>query len=553
MRAARIASLLALTLAACSGPAPSGDPAAALEPLHGRGVESLPRIDPGTPYREARVTLEAVPHPDPGRFDEDAVRRQIAERREAVERLLAAETATAGALAAAFGRLGMLYHAYSLVEPAEASYRNAQRLAPREFRWSYYLARLLQYNGRLDEASASFEQAVLLRPDYVPALFWMAEGWRERNRPDLARPLFEVALAHDPSCAAALVGLGRLDLAAGDADAAVERFRAALARQPDAASIHYALGMAHRERGDLEQARGHLARSAPGRVTPPDAEMVEVLALATGRGTAHLRGSRAMTLGRYEFAAREFRNMVAAQPDDPGARVNLALALEGLGDLEGARDQLEQAVRIDPRHLQAQLNLARCHVERGDAASAARAFRAAMEIDPGHLGAKRGLADVLGRAGRHAEAVALLEAVIEADPADGEAYVRLAAERCIAGRYAEALGGLERAHAQMPRDNRIVVALARLLAAAPRDALRDGARALELLRSPQGSSDLGFEYLVALAMTHAELGDFGQAVRRQEQALELARRSTADRLPVLERRLDQYRRGEPCREPCPRP
>ena len=56
----------------------------------------------------------------------------------------------------AYGGLGQLYHAYELTSAAEASYRNANRLAPEEHRWLQLLGDLYDQTGRLEEAEASF-------------------------------------------------------------------------------------------------------------------------------------------------------------------------------------------------------------------------------------------------------------------------------------------------------------------------------------------------------------------------------------------------------------
>ena len=111
--------------------------------------------------------LEEVLHPDLSAVEEVA-RRQLAEGRSRLERLLA-KGADRSDIADAFGGLGELYHAYRLLLPAAACYRNAERLDRESFLWPYYLGVVYQAEGDLDAARRSLERALELRSDDGPA------------------------------------------------------------------------------------------------------------------------------------------------------------------------------------------------------------------------------------------------------------------------------------------------------------------------------------------------------------------------------------------------
>ncbi len=72
-----------------------------------------------------------------------------------------AETGNASGrkLADAYGSLAKLFHAYEFFDSAEASYLNAERLAPGDATWPHLLGFLYQQTGRLEEAAEKFEQA----------------------------------------------------------------------------------------------------------------------------------------------------------------------------------------------------------------------------------------------------------------------------------------------------------------------------------------------------------------------------------------------------------
>jgi tetratricopeptide (TPR) repeat protein len=114
-------------------------------------------------------------------------------------------------------------------------------------------------------------------------------------------------------------------------------------------------------------------------------------------------------------------------------------------------------------------------------------------------------------------------------------------------RYREALEVLEAAQGNLPGSGRVLHGLARLLAACPDPALRNGARALELaLRVHTARSTAAHAETVALAL--AESGRCEEAARWQRTAIEAARREgPAERVAPLESSLARYEQGKPCR------
>ena len=154
--------------------------------------------DREAPSRE----LVEIPHADLGQLGEQA-HRQVAGSRGTLEQRLADPATTDADLAQAFGRLGMLYHAYSMRSAAEACYRNASTLAPDEFRWHYYLGRVHYDRGELQPAADRLRLALEIEPQDVPALARLAQVEFDANRHDEAQALYRRALEADPRCAAA--------------------------------------------------------------------------------------------------------------------------------------------------------------------------------------------------------------------------------------------------------------------------------------------------------------------------------------------------------------
>ena len=75
---------------------------------------------------------------------EESVREQVTELQNALAATAKNPKTADTELSEAYGKLGQIYHAYSLISPARDCYVNASLLAPKDFRWLYLLARLDQ-------------------------------------------------------------------------------------------------------------------------------------------------------------------------------------------------------------------------------------------------------------------------------------------------------------------------------------------------------------------------------------------------------------------------
>ena len=107
------------------------------------------------------------------------------------------------------------------------------------------------------------------------------------------------------------------------------------------------------------------------------------------------------------------------------------------------------------------------------------------------------------------------------------------------GRYAEARRTLDETSARFPGDVATRHLLARLLAVSPDDAVRDGARAVELAQSVVDEQP-ALDHLETLAMAMAEAGRFDDAVTWQQRALEAERQAAGGNSPQRLDRLALY-------------
>jgi tetratricopeptide (TPR) repeat protein len=358
-----------------------------------------------------RPTLIAVHFPDLSQLERE-VRDQLTSLQQSTAAVIKNSASTDAQLSEAYGALGEIYHAYSLNAPARECYVNANRLAPKDFRWVYLLAKLDQQEGRVNEAIEEYRNAGALQPDYLAVQVNLGNIYLELNRLEDARMSFAAALKMQ-EVPAAHYGLGQIALSQRNFAEAVNHFKKALALAPAANRIHYSLAMAYRGLKDQENARAHLAQQGTVGVRVADPLVDRFPELIMGERVHLIRGRLALEAKRYEESAAEFRKAVAANPESIPALVNLGAALTQTGNLKKAAEQFEKALRIDPNNLNAHYNLAVLLLN-DDRQAAIVHLQAVSKINPNDFAARFLLARQLVKVGRLDEALKLAQLLYEA-------------------------------------------------------------------------------------------------------------------------------------------
>jgi tetratricopeptide (TPR) repeat protein len=224
------------------------------------------------------------------------------------------------------------------------------------------------------------------------------------------------------------------------------------------------------------------------------------------------RASLHLERGTLDEALAELGEVLRLDPGHVGALVDRGNLLHRLGKLDEALADLGAATEADPGQPTAWYNKGNIHSDRGEWDLAVAAYTKALEIDPRYLPALHNRGQAHARKGDHARALADNQAALAVDP-----------------------------------DNaRTLNNLAWLWATCPRDDLRDGPRAVEA--ATRACEQTGWQQpgcLDTLACAYAASGNFAEAVRWQEKALELAaEHEKAD----YQSRLDLYRAGRPFRD-----
>lgn len=456
-------------------------------------------------------------------------------------------------LAEAAGVMGMTFMAAWFTDEAEPCLREASMLAPEDVRWPYYLAQLHRDRGALDASAAFFEQVLRIEPEDPTTLFWLGDIRLEQGRSADAERLFAQALSLYPSSLSARYGLAQTALLEEDYRRAADLLEEILARAPDIDAVHYPLGMAYRGLGDDAKAAEHLRRRENAEIRPDDPLMAALDALLETAGTYESGGLAALDREEWPTAVEQFRQGLEQDPDDPGLRHRLGTALFMTGDLDGAMAEFERVVRTTPDYHPSHYSIGVLLQETGRHAEAVERFATALRYRPADDAARLRMAISLRHAGDPEAALSYYELVLRSNPDAAEARFGYVMALVQLDRYREARDRLVTAVDAFPGETSFPHALARLLAAAPDAAIRDGQRALALVEQvmeaePEPTIDLA----ETMAMTLAELGRFGEAAEVQRALIGAAERA---RMPAVVRRLTtnlrRYERGEPCRTPWP--
>ncbi len=474
-----------------------------------------------------RPALLEIPRPDVSGGD-PRVGEQIASRLAEIEELARGDDPAA--LADAYGDLGLVFITYDFLDAAETSFENSHRLAPGDFRWSYFLGYLDLIQGSLPEAVARLETVVEMEPEFLPARLRLARARLEQGELDAAEEQFERALRQEPSSAAALEGLGKVSLARQDYRPAIDYFTRALAAAPDATSLNYMLGQAYRQVGEMERAAAYLESTGDATVRIADPLINPLSQLGESAQFYLIQGGEALSDQNYETAVAAYARAVEQDPASFVAYKGLGYSLEKLGDPRGAVDNLEtalaQATTGDPakdRQERAEVHriLGGLKALEAHDLEAIGHFRESLRLAPDQPDVMLKLANALARSGLFEEALGFYDRTIEASPEHAAGILEKRATALVnLGRWEAALADFRQAVERDPDSPRLRMRFAEAL-----EHRGDRAAAAEQRRLASAAVGEDTERAGLLAGTAAGLisrGELAEAIDVLTKALELA-------------------------------
>lgn len=378
--------------------------------------------------------------------------------------------------------------------------------------------------------------------------------------------LWRDTLAKNPRAWAAYNNLG---MATKDPVEEFNCYVTALSLNPDYADAHNNLGVILYQRGKAEEAIGHFKAT---------------LRLQPGSAPAHNNlGGVLMNQGKPGEALALLRQAVQINPNYVEARNNLGLALLRLGQPDEAATHFETSLRLLPGQPDTQYNLGNIRFNQRRFTEAAIQFQAALRARPAsfelhhNLGAALGAmgqfnealteyaaalklkpdfspsqyqtGEIMLKQGRTAEALQWFAAAARSQPDSAETRYRLGATLAEAKQTGDAIFHLREAVRLKPDWVEALCNLAWMQSTQADAKYRDGKEASRLAgQANQLTGGTNMNVLDTLAAAQAESGQFAEATRTAQHALELARAAGDTNLSArIETRLRLYASGQPFR------
>lgn len=230
---------------------------------------------------------------------------------------------------------------------------------------------------------------------------------------------------------------------AGRKDEAILAYERLLAEQPDYPPLNYFFAMLLRERDLLPRARTLLQRAV--QVSPSYADAQVAL------------GNLELDAGRPAQARKAFEAVTGVRGDRADAWSGLGLALEPLGDIEGAIAAFRRALSLDTTKAASHLNLAIALQKARRFDESRAAYRAALSIDPHSAETLLNYGLLLDGVGQRELAIASWRGALAVQPKLEPAYVALRDALRATGRLAEWVENFEAFAAHCPGSPRLAL------------------------------------------------------------------------------------------------
>jgi tetratricopeptide (TPR) repeat protein len=343
------------------------------------------------------------------------------------------------------GKLGMIFQCYGKYDLAATCYHRAWGLAPRSFRWVYYLGNVEGWLGKYQDAVNHIGESLKIEGSNTPARVRLAQLLFESGDTQQSEKVYRESIEQNPRLASAHLGLGRVLASRGDWSGAAESYRRASELSRNYAAAHYALAMAYRKIGDAARARQHLEtyqRVKESSQPSEDPLMDAVKSLYVG-GLSHLaKGSLLAQQGKAQEAIAEFESAVTINPRLVMAHVNLIAMYGQLDRPDKAEEHFQKAVKLDPAWAELYYNRGLFLFGKGRTAEAETAFRKALEVNPNYADAHVELGLLLDQAGDVTAAQRHYRLALDSSPSHRQAQYLLGYSLVRTGHFDEAISHL---------------------------------------------------------------------------------------------------------------
>jgi len=355
-----------------------------------------------------------------------------------------------------------------------------------------------------------------------------------------SRTLFSDAVNLDPDNYTAWQNLGIADLEHSDKEAALTHFLRALEcarRYGQENAFKYFVGATLQLQGKGLEALPYLEQA----VVAPDFRPQR----------AYRLGLSLTAAGRLDEAEIALKQAVASQPDVPEFQLGLASFYEQKAQPAEAKRIFEHVIETHPENAAAQRALANLLMAQNQPAEAETHYAEALKLTTPNAGLRQAYATCLAASGKTAQALEQLQLAHKEEPDNPAVNLALGELLAEKGDNHSAAACYEKCIEIEPKSVGALNNLAWMLATSPDNALRNGARAVELASRACQLTEWKQAFMMGtLAAAYAEAGRFPDAVEMAEKARDKAR---ADKLDEVVKRNEEllalYRAGKPYHEP----
>ena len=222
--------------------------------------------------------------------------------------------------------------------------------------------------------------------------------------------------------------------------------------------------------------------------------------------------------GRLGEAKHIYRQILAAQPDNPDALHLLGILSAQSGDNLRAAALIEKAIGVNPNNAAFHFNLANVYRALGRLPDAIAAYRRALAINPKFAAAHGNLGNTLRARGKPDEAVASYRRALAIDPNDAETHFNLGNALKDQGQLDEAVAAYRRAIAIKPDHDEAHFNYATVHKFVPGDP--EIGKLKKLLERKSISEAQRIPLLFALGKAHDDIGLYAEAFSYYRRANE---------------------------------